>query len=62
MTAFLRSQQTVTAWCLVTYVVSTKVCSHGKDKISGALTDEYVEIANDSDSNRPIDFIPKSSP
>jgi len=43
--------------------VSTKVCSHGKDKISGALQDGvFVDIANDSDSNRPIDFIPKSSP
>lgn len=45
------------------FVVSTKVCSHGKDKISGALQDGvFVDIANDSDSNRPIDFIPKSSP
>jgi hypothetical protein len=44
-------------------MVSTKVCSHGKDKILGALTDGvYAEIANDGDSNRPIDFIPKSSP
>jgi len=59
MAAFLRSQLT---YCSVLspvwFVVSTKVCSHGQDKISGALTDGvYVEIANDSDSNRPIDFI-----
>jgi len=43
--------------------VSTKVCGHGKDKILGALTDGvYVEVANDGTSNRPIDFVPKSSP
>jgi hypothetical protein len=41
----------------------TKVCSHGEDKILGALTDGvYLEIANDSVSNRPGDFISKSSP
>lgn len=44
-------------------MVSTEVCSHGKDKILGPLTDGVnVEIANDGDSKRPVDFIPKSSP